>query len=228
MNNHKHSKSGVGHSAYYSWMSMKARCYNKNYSLYHRYGGRGIMVCDRWRESFDNFIKDVGDKPSIAHSLDRYPNNDGNYEASNCRWATKKQQAGNTSKNKWIEYGGKKMILTDWAVELNIDVKKLHYHLKSWTIGEIVTMINNGGIINKKLKPYNKVFYKNPARAMLGAVGSKSCLSKKVKQIDKKTGMIIEIHESITQAEIKTKTSNINKVLKGVTKSAGGYKWQYA
>lgn len=77
---------------YTAWLNMKARCddlENKNY------GGRGIRVCDRWRTSFENFLSDVGHRQSPQHSLDRWPNNDGNYEPDNCRWATSIEQRAN-------------------------------------------------------------------------------------------------------------------------------------
>lgn len=82
---------------YFRWMSMKLRCYCKTHFAYHRYGGRGITVCDRWLHSFENFIADIGERPSTKHSLDRV-NNDGNYEPNNVRWATAKEQANNRTK----------------------------------------------------------------------------------------------------------------------------------
>lgn len=83
---------------YRSWVQMKTRCNNPAYIEFEFYGGRGISVCERWASSFETFFSDMGPKPSRSHSLDRYPNNDGNYEAGNCRWATPKQQANNRRK----------------------------------------------------------------------------------------------------------------------------------
>lgn len=80
---------------YRSWDAMKQRCLNPNDQKYPRYGGRGITICDRWLNSFESFLADMGRKPSPIHTIDRYPENDGNYEPGNCRWATPHQQADN-------------------------------------------------------------------------------------------------------------------------------------
>lgn len=79
--------------AYNSWLAMRQRCNNQNSNWYHRYGGRGILCCERWN-SFQNFLIDMGERPN-GMTLDRYPDINGNYEPGNCRWATPKQQADN-------------------------------------------------------------------------------------------------------------------------------------
>lgn len=83
---------------WHAWKDMKARCLNPNLANFHNYGGRGITVCERWLR-FENFIADVGRRPSPLHSLDRI-DNDGNYEPGNVRWATAKQQSANKRASK--------------------------------------------------------------------------------------------------------------------------------
>lgn len=90
----KHVTHGLSHTPEYTcWGSMRHRCRNPKSSKYADYGGRGISVCERWN-SFENFLADMGRRPTPAHSLDRI-NNDGNYEPGNCRWATPKEQMNN-------------------------------------------------------------------------------------------------------------------------------------
>lgn len=98
---YKTGRAAMTHGLFYkyrsehrSWSMMKNRCLNPNANVYDYYGGRGITICDEWVNDFAQFIKDVGPKPKPSMSLDRI-DNDGNYEPSNCRWATKKQQAKN-------------------------------------------------------------------------------------------------------------------------------------
>jgi hypothetical protein len=90
------------HYLLYTWEGMKQRCYNPNHFGYKYYGGRDIKVCNRWLNSFEDFINDIGDRPSEEYSLDRI-NVNGNYEPSNCKWATSTEQAKNKRNNKKIE-----------------------------------------------------------------------------------------------------------------------------
>ena len=89
-----HFESGMRTPEYEAWRNMRRRCYDSTSQNYRYYGGRGITVCERWMESYLFFLADVGRKPSPTHSIDRI-NNDGNYEPTNCRWATKRQQGLN-------------------------------------------------------------------------------------------------------------------------------------
>lgn len=90
---HNHNVRGKKSSEYISWYNMKQRCTNVNNHKYQIYGGRGISVCEEWMK-FENYIKDMGLKPGPEYSIDRI-NVDGNYEPSNCRWSTPKEQANN-------------------------------------------------------------------------------------------------------------------------------------
>ena len=99
---------------------MIARCHNKNDVSYARYGGRGIEVCVRWRGSFAAFLKYIGRRPSPQHSLDRHPDNDGNYKPSNVRWATPTEQTRNKRTNRFFTFRGKTLCLADWAKAFGI------------------------------------------------------------------------------------------------------------
>lgn len=92
---HGHKANGMVSTEYTCWINMKQRCEDPKTAGYKNYGGRGISICNRWRNSFPNFLADMGLKPSPKMSIDRI-NNDGNYEKKNCRWATNSQQKRNT------------------------------------------------------------------------------------------------------------------------------------
>lgn len=93
--NRKHGHSNPETPTYRCWCAVIDRCTNPNNPNYSGYGGRGITICERWRHSFETFLQDMGERPSLKHSIDRWPDNDGNYEPSNCRWATQSQQCRN-------------------------------------------------------------------------------------------------------------------------------------
>lgn len=110
----------VGYSPEYrAWHHMKERCYNPKNKRYSDYGGRGIAVCNEWVGSFEVFLKDMGPRPSSDYSLDRFPNNDGNYEPSNCRWATRVQQMNSRRNTVYIEYDGERHTITSLSQKLN-------------------------------------------------------------------------------------------------------------
>lgn len=122
--NHSHKMSG---SRIYSiWDGMKGRCYNKNNARYFDYGGRGIIVCDEWKNSFEKFynwaIKN-GYKENLT--IDRI-NNDGNYEPKNCKWSTNEEQCNNRRSNIRIKIGNSTKTLKQWCDIFELDYKKIH------------------------------------------------------------------------------------------------------
>ena len=108
----------LGKPEYLAWRAMKARCANPNVKFFKHYGGRGITVCKRWL-LFDNFIADMGPRPTDKHSIDRI-NNNGNYTPKNCRWATRNQQQSNRRNSKHFTYEGITMTEIQWCRKLNL------------------------------------------------------------------------------------------------------------
>ncbi len=129
---------GFGTVEYASWNAMLSRCYNNKVDSYKHYGGRGIVVCEEWLK-FENFIRDMGKKPRKNYSIDRI-DVDGNYEKSNCRWATPKVQSRNKRNNRWVELNGERLVLSDWAVRVGIKVDTLWRRLKyGWSEEKTLT-----------------------------------------------------------------------------------------
>lgn len=118
-----------GTPTYESWRSAIYRCHNKDSKDFPRYGGRGITVCQQWRDSFEDFLADMGDRPD-GTTLDRYPNVDGNYEPNNCRWATGSEQARNRRRSVHVDWKGVRTHLADVAAELGITYGAAFMRLK--------------------------------------------------------------------------------------------------
>lgn len=113
---------------YRAYRHMKYRCLDTKDKDYHNYGGRGITICERWLESFENFYEDMGDAPSPVHQIDRIDVN-GNYEPENCRWATLKQQQNNKRTNKHIIYQGETKTVSEWADYFGISSRIIHQRI---------------------------------------------------------------------------------------------------
>ena len=114
------------------WVQMRERCTNPKSIAYQFYGERGVSVCDEWDNSFQAFIDHIGLSPSKSHTLDRI-DCAGNYEPGNVRWATRKQQARNTSRNVMVTAHGKTMTVADWAEEKGVAYHVLAYRIrKGW------------------------------------------------------------------------------------------------
>ncbi len=126
------------------WRSIKQRCTDPKVESYPRYGGRGIKMCERWNLSFEDFLEDVGPRPSPQHSIDRYPNKDGDYEPGNVRWATKTEQQNNMSSNRIVVYRDHEMTLTEaWRlageiVSHNTALKRVE---KGWAVKDAVETV---------------------------------------------------------------------------------------
>lgn len=116
------------------WCHMKARCHNPNLKMYHRYGGRGITVCQEWREDFDAFLAHVGHRPSAAHSIERIDNDKG-YEPGNVRWATRVEQQNNRERNRIVTYAGSQMTLSQAIRMAGLRSGTVRNRLhKGWTV----------------------------------------------------------------------------------------------
>jgi len=124
---------GFGTPEYKTWSGMRRRCNCPHDSGFKNYGGRGIKVCERWSK-FENFIADMGPRPSPDHSIDRIDNN-GNYEPSNCRWATLAVQNSNTRANRLITVGAETLTITQWARRVGLARNTIRNRLaRGWAI----------------------------------------------------------------------------------------------
>jgi len=158
----KHVWGGVTHgkyntSEYRYWAAMKQRCYSPKNAYYHLYGGRGVSVCDQWKNSFTAFIEDMGQKPTPKHTIDRIDTN-GNYEPGNCRWATAYQQANNQRNTILVEFNGKTQSTSEWSKEVGISKNTIYTRIRNgWTVKDTLTK----PITSHNLKPKIKKKWKH-------------------------------------------------------------------
>ena len=128
---------GMADTQEYSiWCAMKARCQNSKVSNYHNYGGRGISVCERW-ETFENFYADMGDCGGLT--IERIDTN-GDYEPSNCRWATRKEQGNNKRNNRLLSFDGLTLTVQQWADRIGIGEATIRKRLRlGWSTAKALT-----------------------------------------------------------------------------------------
>lgn len=124
---------------YNIWGNMNQRCRNPNHQAYFRYGALGVTVCERW-SSFSNFYEDMGDSPSMGHSLDR-KDNSKSYFKENCRWATRKEQCRNRRSNVMLTCNGETKLLVEWAEIYGIRPGAISHRLlmPGWSVEEAIT-----------------------------------------------------------------------------------------
>lgn len=135
----RHTKhGGSSKPEYVIWENMISRCCHQRSSAFKHYGGRGISVCDRWR-NFGNFYSDMGPRPSPKHSIERR-NNNGNYEPENCYWATRKEQMRNTRVNHLVTFNGETLCISEWTEKLGLSINLLLHRLKrGWSAEKALT-----------------------------------------------------------------------------------------
>lgn len=140
MTTHGHTRGGGRSPTYMTWYGMRTRCTLITAADYPHYGGRGIGICDRWRDSFENFMADMGERPSKGHTLDRIDTTKG-YSPENCRWATATQQMRNRIDTRFITFRGETRCIAEWAEIVGIDRYTLHKRLyqNGWTVERALT-----------------------------------------------------------------------------------------
>jgi hypothetical protein len=137
---------------YVLWRNIIGRCHNPRNPHYAYYGGRGITVCAEWRADFLSFLRDVGERPSAKHSLDRFPNGNGNYEGANVRWATRREQQANLRSNVWITAFGQTLIITEWAQRYGWSTATIAHRLRRGWAPEIAVSGQGGRISRRGLE----------------------------------------------------------------------------
>jgi len=186
---------------YTVWQGMRSRCYNTNNTSYRRYGGRGITICDTWRNDFKQFYKDMGQRPALGYTIERIDNDKG-YSRINCEWVLLRDQCRNRSNTIWLTYMNRTKILSEWAREFDLSQ----------------TTTNNRYHAGY---PIHIIFKQ-------GRLGAGDRMKRqKIQQLDGST--VINEFVSLEHAfkETGINKSNISKVCGGIRRMAGGYFWKY-
>ncbi len=143
---------GMSYSVEYScWRSMMARCSNPRIAHFKNYGGRGITVCERWHK-FENFLEDMGLRPSLGHSIDRIDPN-GNYESANCRWATDTEQQRNRRDTRKITFNGETLSHVDWSLRLGTYKDLVMHRLNAGWPEHLAVSVHSGVTRGWQSKP---------------------------------------------------------------------------
>lgn len=154
--NFKHG--GTKTREYAAWHQAKTRCFNPRYHQFEHYGGRGITMCEEWRNSFTTFLSDMGKAPKGdgQHGyleLDRYPNKNGNYEPGNCRWATRTEQIRNRRSTRYLDFNGRTQTVMEWVKERGLNYHTVVSRLyEGWPIEEILRQKKGTHVHGKRKK----------------------------------------------------------------------------
>lgn len=138
---HGHGKRALTSATYRAWIGAKVRCFNSASPAYANYGAVGITMCEEWRHDFPAFLRDMGERPSPRHSLDRFPDQRGNYEPANCRWAVPLQQHNNKRTNRLVTHEGETHTLAEWARMRGMSYTTLYERIKDgWEIADALNL----------------------------------------------------------------------------------------
>lgn len=211
------SKHGMKHTRIYGiWCGIKRRCYSQNSKSFSHYGGKGVIVCEEWKNNFLNFYNwsmENGYNDNLT--IDRI-NNKGNYEPSNCRWITHGEQQRNRSNNIYLEHNGETKTLSEWCIIMNQPYKRIY--------GRIKPALYRYG----KLE-FNDLFYPKPIkRVYTEKYYNRNHYTRKINQYSINGNLIKEWNSA---REIEKFGFNRNAVIsccRGRSKTSGGYIWKYA
>lgn len=212
----KKERHGMRHTLEYKvWAKMKERCFNPNTKEYHNYGGRGITVCDSWKNSFTQFYQDMGPRPSKKHSIDRI-DNDGNYEPGNCRWATREEQSRNKRVNRVVIFQGKRVLASDLSRDAGMGRSTVadrmnagwdlveavttppqrttivQFEGKDWTIGELSAKygISRGALSMRLKNGWDvKLALETPVKSHLPPIDIGNGQFKTIRQVSRESGL---------------------------------------